>query len=50
LSLLGIQLAHLLLDLIQSSEVLQRFLGDYTLVIGPQIVEFAPRVRETARS
>ena len=46
LSLPGIELAHLALDLIQLHEELQRLLADGALVVDPQLVELAPGVRQ----
>jgi len=48
LSNLGVEMPDLFLDLVQPPEQLQRFLSDVALVVGPQVVELAPRVREAA--
>lgn len=47
-SRVGVEVAHLFLDLVQPPEQLQRLLGDLALVVGPQVVELATRVREAA--
>lgn len=44
----GVTLADLALEVVQLPEELQRLLGDGTLVVGPQLMELAPRVRHAA--
>ena len=44
----GVPLADLALEVVQPPEELQRLPGDGTLVVGPQLMELAPRVRHAA--
>ncbi len=48
LALIGTQLLDLALDLVDATELLQRELGDLTLVGRMQVKELAPRVRQAA--
>jgi hypothetical protein len=45
---LAVGIGHLALDVIQLAEELQRLLADLAAVVGPQLVELAPRVRHAA--
>ena len=48
LSLLGAEFPRLPLDVVESTQQLQRFLGRCALVVYPQIVEFPARMRKAA--
>ena len=47
-SRLGVQVADLVLHLVEPAEQLQRLLRDLALVVGPQVVELASWVRQAA--